>query len=115
MSPELNIKVNLLLSNKSQPKLFDFGMFKGGGNIGSIAILNAFSIMFGMILANKGLDNYKQGLLFTSINHVSNSSSIIKSKPNTSNVNSLFLESSTIFVAITASLASLIIFGYTVL
>jgi hypothetical protein len=70
-------------------------MFNGGGNIGSIAILNAFSIILGIILASKGLDNYKHGLLFTSINQVSNYSSIIKSNPKTSNENYLCFASKT--------------------
>jgi hypothetical protein len=82
-------------SNKSLCKFFVFGIFNGGGNKGSMATLNAFYIIFGIILANKGLDNYKQGLLLTSISQVSNYSSIIKSNPKTSNVNYLFFASKT--------------------
>jgi hypothetical protein len=65
MSPELKISVNLFDSNRSEGRFFVFGMFNGGGNNGSIAILNAFSIMLGIILASKGLESSKHGLLLT--------------------------------------------------
>jgi hypothetical protein len=46
-------------------KVLVLGIDKGGGNRGSIATLKAFSIILGMILASKGLDSSKQGLLLT--------------------------------------------------
>ncbi len=65
ISPELKISVNLFDSKRSVWRFFVLGMLRGGGNKGSMATLNAFSIMFGMILASSGLDNSKQGLLLT--------------------------------------------------
>lgn len=65
ISPELKMSVNLFDSKRSVWRFFVLGMLRGGGNKGSMAILNAFSIMFGMILASSGLDNSKQGLLLT--------------------------------------------------
>jgi hypothetical protein len=53
----------------------------GGGKIGSIAILIAFSIIAGMILAKYGDESSKHGFVFTSINHGFISSSNIKSYP----------------------------------
>lgn len=47
--------------------LFFYLTFKGGGNIGSIAILNKFSITEGMILFNREHDVSKQGFVLTSI------------------------------------------------
>ncbi len=55
----------------------------GGGNMGSIAILNnfiylkTFSIIFGISLAKSVEDNSKQGLVLTSIKKTLKSSSII--------------------------------------
>ncbi len=65
ISLELNINVNLLFSNSYVAKHFVFGINNGGGNSGSIAILKAFSIIFGIILAKRGLESYKHGLLLT--------------------------------------------------
>lgn len=73
MSPELKINVNLFDSNRSVWRVFVLGMLIGGGNKGSRATLNAFSIMLGMMRASKGLDSSKHGLLLTSINQVSKS------------------------------------------
>jgi hypothetical protein len=61
----LKINVNLLESNKSLANVLVFGIIAGGGNKGSIAILKAFYIIFGIILANKGEESYKHGLLLT--------------------------------------------------
>ena len=77
----LKIKVNLFVSKISKGSDFVFGMSRGGGNNGSTAIFNAFSTILGMILASRGELNYRQGLVFTSINHVAKSSSIMKSNP----------------------------------
>ena len=55
----------------------------GGGNRGSTATLNAFSIMDGISLAKRGQQSSKQGLVLTSISQVLNCSSIMKSSPNT--------------------------------
>lgn len=73
----LNIKVNLFMSNKSEANVFVFGNSLGGGNIGSTAILKAFSIIFGIILASKGDESYKQGFVLTYISQELNYSSII--------------------------------------
>ena len=44
----------------------------GGGKRGSMAILKAFSIIFGIRRARRGQPSYRQGLLFTSISQVWN-------------------------------------------
>lgn len=53
----------------------------GGGNIGSITILNKFSTIVGMILFKSGQDNSKHGFVFASIKNNLKLSSIIKSRP----------------------------------
>jgi hypothetical protein len=67
----------------------------GGGKMGSIATLKAFSTIAGMILAKRGQESYKQGLVLTSMSQVLKLSSIMKSSPNISKENSLCLESMT--------------------
>jgi hypothetical protein len=46
-------------------RFFVFGIYFGGGNKGSIAILIAFSIILGMILASRGDPSSKHGLVLT--------------------------------------------------
>lgn len=99
----LKIKVNLFVSNMSIGNVFVFGMSFGGGKMGSTAILKAFYIIFGIIRANKGDPSSKQGFVLTSINQVAKSSSIMKSNPNISKQNSLFLASISIQVDFMAS------------
>lgn len=58
----------------------------GEGKTGSNTILNTLSSNSGMILARRGQDISRQGLVFTSINEILKSSSSMKSYPNISNV-----------------------------
>jgi hypothetical protein len=66
----LKIKVNLFASNNYVCIVLFFGHSVGGGKIGSIAILNAFSIIFGIILERSGQGHSRQGLLLTYISQV---------------------------------------------
>jgi len=79
--------------------------------IGSTAILKAFSTIPGMILASKGQESSRHGLVFTSISHVSNFSSIIKSRPKISKECYLNLASIDRCVDFIASVANSIILG----
>jgi hypothetical protein len=87
----------------SKGSVFVLGMSRGGGKSGSTAIFKAFSTIFGIILAKSGELNSRHGFVLTSISQVAKSSSIIKSSPNISKVNYLFLESINIHVDLIAS------------
>ena len=60
-----NIKLNLFESNKSLAKVLVLGYYLGGGKIGSTAIFIAFSIIFGITLANRGQLISRLGFVFT--------------------------------------------------
>jgi hypothetical protein len=51
-------------------RFFVLGIYFGGGNKGSMAILIAFSIILGMILARRGEPSSRQGLVLTSMSQV---------------------------------------------
>lgn len=80
-----NINSNLLfsttLSGINNFLFYGHSSKKGGGNIGSTAILNKFSTIVGIILLKSGQESSKQGFVFASINHNLKLSSIIKSSP----------------------------------
>jgi hypothetical protein len=92
---------------------------KGGGNIGSIAILEMkpkdyrkrFSIRCGIIFVNKEDESSRQGLVLASISQTLNESSIIKSRPNSSAQNSLFIGSIFENTALIVSVAMSLILG----
>ena len=85
---------NLFSGAASPMKAFLLLNPSGGRKIGSSPALRAFSSIFGMSLARSGLESSRHGFVLTSIKYGLNSSSIIKSRPNTSIQLSLLLGSS---------------------
>ncbi len=69
--------------------LAEFAIYStsGGGKIGSITSLKAFSSIPGINLPNNGHDSSKQGFVLASISQTLKLSSIKKSNPKTSNEN----------------------------
>ena len=89
----LNIRVNLFDSKISVGICFVLGKSLGGGNNGSTAIFSEFYIIFGIIRASNGEPKSRHGFVFTYMSQVSKLSSIIKSNPKISKLNSLWFES----------------------
>ena len=103
--------VNLFSGHGSPKNAFLELKPSGGMKIGSTVILKAFSNMFGISLASNGLESSRQGLVLTSITYSLNSSSIIKSRPNTSKVFTRLLGSSFPWHALKTSVVILLIYG----
>ena len=61
-----NIRVNLFYVTGSYD-IIDFRLISGGGKIGSITNLKALSIKFETILATRGAENVRSGLVLHSI------------------------------------------------
>lgn len=102
---------NLFSGHASPMKAFFALKCSGGKNYESNPIFNAFSSMFGISLASKGLESSRQGFVFTSIKYGRNSSSIIKSSPNTSILFNRRLGSNLLWQALNISAVILFIYG----
>ena len=64
------IRLNLFASKNSSLPTLEYAGSLGGGKIGSTAMRMAFSSIEGMILASKGQESSRQGLVLTSISQV---------------------------------------------